>query len=121
MIKKYPSWENPNLVNSLRTHPQRELIHYFFEPTQNFFAYPSKNFEHNKQLKLIGKKYDFSLKDPIKNIPRKALEAILYGIEDRITINSKSLGIKRDYNISFEGIVNFTENQHKNKIIFRYF
>ena len=68
----------------------------------------------NKQIKLIGKKYGFSLKEPIKNVPKKALEAILYGIEDRITINSKSLGIKREYNISFEGIVNFIENQYKN-------
>ena len=63
---------------------------------------------------MIGKKYGFSLKEPIKNIPKKALEGILYGIEDRITINSKSMGIKRDYNISFEGIVNFIENHYKN-------
>ena len=68
----------------------------------------------NKQIKLIGKKYDFSLKDPIKNIPKRALEAILYGINDRISINSKSLGINREYNISFEGIVNFIEDQQKN-------
>ena len=63
---------------------------------------------------MIGKKYDFSLREPIKNIPKKALEAILYGIEDRITINSKSLGITREYSISFEGIVNFIEDQYKN-------
>ena len=34
--------------------------------------------------------------------------------KNRITINRKSLGIKREYNISFEGIVNFIENQYKN-------
>ena len=67
-----------------------------------------------KQIKLIAKKFNFSLKDPIKTIPKEALNAILYGLEDRIKIKSKTLGVDREYSISFEGIVNFIEDQYKN-------
>ena len=68
----------------------------------------------NKQIKLIAKKFDFSLKEPIKNIPKEALNAILYGLDDVITINNKTLGVNRKYEITFEGIVNFIEEQYKN-------
>ena len=67
-----------------------------------------------KQIKLIAKKFNFSLKDPIQTIPKEGLNAILYGLEDRITIKSKTLGVDREYSISFEGIVNFIEDQYKN-------
>ena len=67
-----------------------------------------------KQVKLIAKKFNFSLKDPIKDIPEEGLDAILYGLDDRITVTSKALGVDREYKISFEGIVNFIEEQFKN-------
>jgi len=68
----------------------------------------------NKQIKLIAKKFDFSLKEPIKNIPKEALNAILYGLNDVLIINNKTLGVNRKYEITFEGIVNFIEEQYKN-------
>ena len=67
-----------------------------------------------KQVKLIAKKFNFSLKEPIKNIPKEGLNAILYGLDDSLTIKSKTLGVDREYKISFEGIVNFIEDQYKN-------
>ena len=55
-----------------------------------------------------------ALKEPIKNIPKEALNAILYGLNDVLIINNKTLGVNRKYEITFEGIVNFIEEQYKN-------
>ena len=64
-----------------------------------------------KQLETISSKYNFKLKDPISKIPKKALDIILYGGKERFKVESKSLGLTRDYIIDFEGVVNFIENQ----------
>ncbi|RUA10293.1 MAG: excinuclease ABC subunit UvrA [Flavobacteriia bacterium] len=66
-----------------------------------------------KQIKLIAQKYNFSLADPIESIPKEAMNVILYGGKDRFEISSKELGITRNYEIDFEGITNFIENQFK--------
>ncbi|MDC3077498.1 excinuclease ABC subunit UvrA [Flavobacteriales bacterium] len=63
------------------------------------------------QLKNISNKYKFDLKDPIKDIPKKALNIILYGGKEKFKIMSKSLGLTRTYSIDFEGIVSFINNQ----------
>ena len=64
-----------------------------------------------KQLKIIAKRYKFDLKDPIKNIPKKAIEVILFGTDESFKISNKSLGITQDYRINFEGIANFIDYQ----------
>tara|TARA_B100001093_G_scaffold520221_1_gene613749 strand:+ start:5219 stop:8044 length:2826 start_codon:yes stop_codon:yes gene_type:complete len=64
-----------------------------------------------KQLKIIAKRYEFDLKDPIKNIPKKAIEVILFGTDESFKISNKSLGITQDYRINFEGIANFIDYQ----------
>ena len=64
------------------------------------------------QLKNISSKYNFDLKDPIKKIPKKALDIILFGGKEKFEIISKSLGLTRTYSIDFEGIVSFIENQY---------
>ncbi len=64
------------------------------------------------QLKNISSKYNFDIKDPIKKIPKKALDIILFGGKEKFEITSKSLGLTRTYNIDFEGIVSFIENQY---------
>ena len=69
----------------------------------------SKWFE--KQLKIIAKRYKFNLKDPIKNIPKKAIDVILYGTDESFKISNKTLGITQDYRINFEGIANFIDYQ----------
>ena len=63
------------------------------------------------QLKNISNKYKFDLKDPIKDIPKEALNIILYGGKEKFKIMSKSLGLTRTYSIDFEGIVSFIDNQ----------
>ena len=67
-----------------------------------------------KQIELIAKRYKFSLSDPISKIPKDALELILYGGKDKFSVESKSLGISRNYDINFDGIANFIEYQYKN-------
>ncbi|MBT8310289.1 MAG: excinuclease ABC subunit UvrA [Flavobacteriaceae bacterium] len=74
---------------------------------------PQKNSWIFKQLELIAQKYDFKLSDPIKDIPREAIGMILYGGNEKFSVESKTLGITRDYKIDFEGIANFIESQYK--------
>ncbi|MFT7163964.1 MAG: excinuclease ABC subunit A, partial [Flavobacterium sp.] len=65
-----------------------------------------------KQLEIIGEKYGFKLTDAIEKIPEEAIEMILNGGKEKFTINSKDLGVARDYKIDFEGISHFIKNQH---------
>jgi excinuclease ABC subunit A len=65
-----------------------------------------------KQLEVIGEKFGFKITDPIEKIPQEAMEMILHGGKDKFTINSKDLGVTRDYKIDFEGISHFIKNQY---------
>ncbi|NGY38799.1 excinuclease ABC subunit UvrA [Flavobacterium sp. XN-5] len=65
-----------------------------------------------KQLEIIGEKYGFKITDAIEQIPEEAMEMILNGGKEKFTINSKDLGVARDYKIDFEGISHFIKNQH---------
>ncbi|MFB1026429.1 MAG: excinuclease ABC subunit UvrA, partial [Flavobacteriaceae bacterium] len=67
-----------------------------------------------KQLELIAQRYNFKLTDPISKISKEALDIILYGGKDKFSVDSKTLGVSRNYNIDFEGIANFIESQYKN-------
>ena len=67
-----------------------------------------------KQLQNIAERYKFKLSDPIKNIPKKALDIILNGGNESFKIESKTIGVTRNYNIDFEGIIAFITNQHLN-------
>ncbi|MCK8142402.1 excinuclease ABC subunit UvrA [Flavobacterium sp. I-SCBP12n] len=66
-----------------------------------------------KQLEIIGEKYGFKLTDAIEKIPAEAMEMILNGGKEKFTVNSKDLGVARDYKIDFEGISNFIKNQYE--------
>ncbi|GGF13735.1 excinuclease ABC subunit UvrA [Flavobacterium limi] len=65
-----------------------------------------------KQLETIGEKFGFKITDSIEKIPEEALNMILHGGKDKFTINSKDLGVTREYKIDFEGISNFIKNQY---------
>jgi excinuclease ABC subunit A len=67
-----------------------------------------------KQLELIAQRFKFKLSDPISSIPKEAMDVILYGGKDDFSVNSKTLGVSRNYTINFEGIANFIESQYKN-------
>lgn len=67
-----------------------------------------------KQLQLIAERYKFNLSDPIKNIPKEAMDIILNGGNDSFEIQSKTMGITRSYEIDFEGIIAFINSQFNN-------
>ena len=66
-----------------------------------------------KQLQLIADRYSFKLSDAIKSIPEEALNIILHGGNEKFSITSKTIGVTRKYEIDFEGITSFIENQFK--------
>ncbi|MBT4222740.1 MAG: excinuclease ABC subunit UvrA [Cryomorphaceae bacterium] len=68
----------------------------------------------HKQVELISKYYSFSLSDPIKKIPKDGLNFILNGGKKSFTINSKDLGVKRQYEIDYMGIESFIKDQLNN-------
>ncbi|MXN90349.1 excinuclease ABC subunit UvrA [Flavobacterium sp. Sd200] len=65
-----------------------------------------------KQLEAIGEKFGFKITDAIEKIPDEAMEMILHGGNDKFTVNSKTLGVNREYKIDFEGISAFIKNQY---------
>ncbi len=66
-----------------------------------------------KQLQLIADRYNFKLNDPIKNIPKEAMDIILNGGNDSFEIQSKTMGVTRNYKIDFEGIIAFINSQYE--------
>ncbi|WP_223550464.1 excinuclease ABC subunit UvrA [Aestuariivivens sp. NBU2969] len=74
---------------------------------------PEKNSWIFKQLETIAQRYDFKLSDSWKSIPQEAKDIILYGGNEKFSVESKTLGVTRNYKIEFEGVANFIENQYK--------
>ena len=67
-----------------------------------------------RQLELISKYYDFSMNTPINDIPKEGFDFILNGGKKNFTINSKELGLNREYNIDYQGIETFVKDQLNN-------
>lgn len=64
-----------------------------------------------KQIETIAQRYEFELTDPINKIPAEAISVLLNGGQESFEIESKTLGVKRNYKIDYEGISNFIKNQ----------
>lgn len=64
-----------------------------------------------KQLEVIGEKFDFKISDPVESISEEAMDMIMNGGKEKFTVNSKTLGVNREYKIDFEGISSFIKNQ----------
>ncbi|HEX8562059.1 MAG TPA: excinuclease ABC subunit UvrA [Flavobacterium sp.] len=64
-----------------------------------------------KQLEFIGEKFKFKLSDPISKISDEAMDVILNGGKDKFAVESKTLGITKEYKIEFEGISHFIKSQ----------
>ncbi|MEZ4817653.1 MAG: excinuclease ABC subunit UvrA [Flavobacteriaceae bacterium] len=67
-----------------------------------------------KQLELIAHRYNFSLSDAFSSIPEEAKEIIFYGANTTFDVESKTLGITRNYKIDFEGVATFLQNTFEN-------
>jgi len=66
-----------------------------------------------KQIETIAQRYEFELTDAISKIPAKAIDVLLNGGHEVFEVDSKSLGVKRNYKIDYEGISNFIKSQFK--------
>ena len=64
-----------------------------------------------KQIETIGQRYHFELTDPIEKISQDAMDVLLNGGQEVFEVDSKSLGVKRNYKIDYEGIANFIKSQ----------
>lgn len=65
-----------------------------------------------KQLETIGERFGFKITDPIETISAQAMEMIMNGGKEKFSVESKDLGVTREYKIEFEGIAHFIKNQY---------
>ncbi len=63
-------------------------------------------------MEIIGEKFGFKLTDAVESIPDEAMEMILNGGKEKFSVESKVLGVTKDYKIEFEGISHFIKNQY---------
>ena len=71
-----------------------------------------KNWIFN-QLEIIALKHGFSLDDAISKIPEAAMEIIMKGSNEIMTVEHKGIGVTKAYKLNFEGITNFIQNQSR--------
>lgn len=68
-----------------------------------------------KQVEALASKYAFKLNQPIAEIPEDALQVLLYGTEEAITVKSDLLGISKTYQVNFPGVANIVQQQYEEK------
>src|SRR6218665_91998 len=86
--------------------PKLSIKHGGFAPLGEY-----KNSWIFKQLEIIGEKFGFKITDPVEKISEEAMEVILNGGKEKFAVESKTLGVTKEYKIEFEGISAFIKNQ----------
>ena len=66
-----------------------------------------------KKVEAIMKKHKVPISTPIKKIPKKAIDTILYGDNSTVTVPSKKYPGSQ-YHVKFEGIIKYLEKQRDN-------
>jgi len=66
------------------------------------------------QIEAIGEKYGFTVNTAIKNIPEEALDIILHGSSEPITLKNTPLGTTSNYYLSFDGVIKYIIDQKAN-------
>jgi excinuclease ABC subunit A len=66
------------------------------------------------QLEAIGRKYDFLMDTPIREIPDEALSIILDGSSETFKLGNTPLGASSNYFLSFDGVIKYISNQESN-------
>jgi len=61
------------------------------------------------QIESIAKHFGFGINTPIKDIPKNALDILLFGSEETFTIKNSPLGNYTNYALKFEGIIKYLE------------
>lgn len=68
------------------------------------------------QLRELSKKLKFSFADPIEKISRENVDAILYGVEEKLTISYEySSGFVQNYSSNWEGLIPFITRHYHEK------
>lgn len=65
-----------------------------------------------KQIDAILHKFGYKNTDPIDSLPQEALDMLMNGAEESFSVENKTIGVNKDYNIKFEGIASFIKNQY---------
>lgn len=69
-----------------------------------------------KNLISLGRKYNFTLTQPIEDIPEESLNVILYGSDDVMNLQTEyASGASYQSSFTFEGIVNFILRQQEDE------
>ena len=66
------------------------------------------------QITAICEKHGVTLKTPIKDIPKDAINEILHGTTERLRINNRSLG-NSNYLVAFEGVLRYIDMQQEDE------
>lgn len=61
------------------------------------------------QISALLEKYEATLKTPICELPKDAMDEVLYGSDERIKIKGTLIGTSSDYFITFEGVVKYVQ------------
>ncbi|PLW93544.1 MAG: excinuclease ABC subunit UvrA, partial [Marinilabiliales bacterium] len=77
---------------------------------------PYKNNCIYKQVELICRKYGQSLDDEVADLNVDALNAILYGSNEMLTLKNDYVGVTSSYNLSFDGIINILKQQNEEEM-----
>jgi len=66
-------------------------------------------------LKGVADLYKFKLDTPVRDLPTRAIDAILYGPDQQVTVTYKSRfrGASRTYKTWFEGVLNLMERRYR--------
>ncbi len=68
-----------------------------------------------QMLKALGKAMGFTMQTPIEKISKEAMHAILYGTEEPIPVQMQYGGQMASYNVSFQGIIKYLDQQNERK------
>lgn len=66
-----------------------------------------------RQIEAIGKKLDFTINTPLKDISEEAIDFLLNGSTEPIVVSQNISGISTEYSIEFEGIINIINKQYQ--------
>ena len=64
-------------------------------------------------LTALAKKYDFSLDTPVKDLPKKVMDVILFGTDEKVTIEYEGAHGSGRYETTFEGVITSLNRRYR--------
>ncbi|NLO86568.1 MAG: excinuclease ABC subunit UvrA [Clostridiales bacterium] len=64
-------------------------------------------------FRALAEKYKFSIDTPVKDLPKKILDIILYGSNDKITVNYEGAHGTAQYQTNFEGVITSLNRRYR--------